>query len=490
MASLSELRDERIKKLKILEEKGINPYPRDARQDFTLFEAVKDFSKLSKRKKAVSLVGRVIGLREHGGSIFLDLDDGTGRLQGFLKKNEIGEEAFNLFKDTVDMGDFIEITGSLFVTKKKEKSILAKEWRMLSKSLLPLPDKWHGLQDVEERFRKRYLDIVMNDEVKNRFLIKTKIFQETRAFLDKEEFVEVETPMLQTVPGGATAKPFKTKLNALNMELYLRVAPELHLKELLVAGYPKVYELGRSFRNEGIDVTHNPEFTSLEVYTAYSTPEVERKRIEKLMKSVVQKTLKKKKFEHDGNTIDFGESFEVITFRALIKKYALIGEDVMNNREELALKAQQFGISVAPHDGIENILDDIYKKACRPKLLNPTFIIDYPAPFSPLAKRKEDNPELIDRFQLVAGGLELVNGYLEINDPQEQHARFLEQEEKRKKGDEEAQTKNDSFVEALEHGMPPATGWAIGMERFVMLLTNTKNIREVIIFPTLKPKSE
>lgn len=489
MASLEELRRERLKKLQLLKEKGIDPYPREAQQDFTLEEVLSDFAKLTKRKKPLSLVGRIVGLREHGGSIFFDIDDGTERLQGFLKKNEVGEGSFSLFKEVIDMGDFVELSGSLFITKKKEKSILVKKWKILAKSLLPLPDKWHGLQDIEERFRKRYLDILMSPEVKERFITKTKIYQETRSYLDNDGFIEVETPMLQDIPGGATAKPFKTHLHALDLDLYLRVAPELHLKELLIAGYPKVYELGRSFRNEGIDVTHNPEFTSLEVYTAYSTPEVERKRIEKLMKNIVQKTLKKKKFEYDGKEIDFGKPFELTTFFALIKKHALLNEDALANREDVSLKAKQLGIKVAPSDGIEKILDNIYKKVCRPKLLHPTFITDYPVEFAPLAKRKEGNPHLIDRFQLVAGGLEIVNGFLELNDPQEQEERFSVQEEKRKKGDQEAQSKNDSFIEALEHGMPPATGWAIGMERLVMLLTDTRNIREVIIFPTLKPKN-
>jgi len=490
MASLQELRSERLKKLKVLKEKGINPYPKEAQQDFILKEVLADFSKLSKRKKAIYLVGRIVAVREHGGSIFFDINDGTGRLQAFLKKNEIGEEAFSNFKEVADIGDFVEVSGNLFITKKKEKSILTKKWRMITKSLLPLPDKWHGLQDVEERFRKRYVDIIMNPEIKERFIVKTKIYEETRNFLNKNEFIEVETPMLQNVAGGATARPFKTHHNALDMDLYLRIAPELYLKELIVAGYQKVYELGRNFRNEGIDTTHNPEFTSLEVYTAYSTPEVEKKRIEKFLKTVVQKIIKKKKFEYGGEEIDFGKPFESITFFSLIKKYTLLNEESIINKEEVKLKAKQLGIDVHHGDGIEKILDNIYKKVCRPKLIQPIFITDYPVEFAPLAKRKESDPNLIDRFQLVVGGLELINGFLELNDPVEQNDRFKEQEEKRKGGDEEAQVKNESFVEALEHGMPPTTGWGLGMERLVMLLTNTKNIREVIIFPTLKPKNK
>ena len=489
MATLDELRNERLKKIKLLQDNGLNSYPREAKQDFTLEEVISNFSKLSKRKKSFAVVGRVVGSREHGGSIFFDINDGTGKLQAFIKKNEIGDDTFNLFESTVDAGDIVELLGTLFVTKKKEKTMMVSHWRMIVKSIRPLPDKWHGLQDTEERFRRRYLDIIMDNDVKDRFLIKTKIFRETRAYLDKEGFIEVETPMLQSIPGGATAKPFKTHLDALDIDLYLRIAPELYLKELLVAGYPKVYELGRSFRNEGIDVTHNPEFTSLEVYRAYSTPEKERKFIEKLIKNITYKILKKKKIKYNGEIIDFTKPFTTSTFFSLLKKYALISEEMIHDKEGLSLKAQQLGITVLEYEGVEKILDNIYKKICRPKLIEPIFIIDYPTAFSPLAKRKDDNPDFIDRFQLVIGGLELVNGFLELNNPQEQNERFVEQEEKRKKGDEEAQTKNDSFVEALEYGMPPATGWAIGMERLVMLFTDTKNIRESIIFPTLKPKN-
>lgn len=487
MASLEELRNERIEKLKKLQDKGINPYPVSVSCDETLADIHKNFDKLLSKKKELCVCGRILAIREHGGSVFVDIHDGTEKLQVYLKKDEIGEESFNLFLDTIDIGDFIDATGELFVTKKEEASLKASKWRIVSKSLRPLPDKWHGLSDVEERFRKRYLDILMDEEVKNRFIFRSLIIREIRNYLDDKNFLEVETPMLQPLPGGATAKPFKTHHNALDMELYLRIAPELYLKELLVAGFKKVYELGRNFRNEGIDVTHNPEFTSIEVYEAYSTPKEQMELIEELFKNVIKQVTGNFSIEHDGTTIDFSK-FEHMTFAALMKKYALINESEFNNREELVKKAAQFNLKIEDFEGPEKILDAIYKKVARPKLTNPTFITDYPAAFSPLAKRKDGNPELIDRFQLIAGGFELVNGFSELNNPLEQEERFKEQEEKRTAGDEEAQKKDEEYITAMEYGMPPATGWAIGIDRLVMLLTDTKNIREVIIFPTLRPK--
>jgi len=488
MATLDELRSERIRKLTILKDKGINPYPTKTNKELTLSEVAGDFSKLSKRKKPLTVIGRIMAIRSFGGSIFIDLYDGTGTFQVYLKKDEIGDKAFRLFTETIDIGDFIEATGSLFVTKKKEKSLLAVSWRILSKSLRPLPEKWHGLQDVEERFRRRYLDIVMSPVVRDRFIVRSKIIEAIRTSLNKEDFIEVETPMLQTVAGGATARPFVTHHNALDVDLSLRIAPELFLKELLVAGYSRVYELGRSFRNEGIDVTHNPEFTTIEAYAAYETPETEMARIEKLINGVVTKVLKKKDVSYGEEVIHFSKKFAVVPFAKLVKQYMLIGENDLMNREVLSLKAKQFGISPASHEGPEKILDNIYKKIIRPKIIDPTFIVEYPAAFSPLAKRIEGKEGYINRFQLVIGGTEIVNGFAELNDPLEQEARFVEQEAKRKEGDEEAQIKDMEYIEALEHGMPPATGWGLGIDRLVMLLTDTKNIREVIIFPTLRPK--
>ncbi len=476
MASLEEIRAERINKLEQLRAAGREAYPLETKRDYSLAEVVAKFATLAK-KKNLHLVGRVRAIRGQGAIIFVDLDDGTGKFQALLKSG-LSTTDFNLFTETVDLGDFIEVAGPLFVTKRQEKTIEVKNWQMLAKSLRPLPDKWHGLQDVEERFRRRYLDSLVSPEVKARFITRSRVISTIREFLDKAGFLEVETPILQPLAGGASAKPFVTHHQALDIDLYLRVAPELYLKEMLIGGFPKVYEIGRNFRNEGIDATHNPEFTSVEAYAAYSNPVEQRALIEKLFKVLFKKV-------GGGKTL---EKFAVITFADLLKKQTLIADIASIGDKELQLKASQFGIEVESPDGREKILDNIYKKLCRPKLIQPTFIVDYPTAASPLAKRRADKPDLIDRFQLVIGGVELVNGFAELNDPLDQRARFEAQEIRRQAGDAEAQPKDEAYLEALEYGLPPACGWGLGLDRLVMLLTDTQNIREVIFFPTLKPR--
>lgn len=477
MSSLEEIRNERIKKLEILKEKGIEPYPVSVSRDFAISELLDNFPKLSKRKKPFFAVGRIMAIRSHGGSIFFDINDGSRQMQAYLKKDEIGEKQFSLFTEIIDIGDFVELKGILFKTKKKEKTIKVSQWKMITKSLRPLPAQWYGLQDVEERFRKRYLDLLMNEGIKERFLSRSKIISELRTFLDKEGFIEVETPILQPIAGGALAEPFKTHHNALDMDLYLRIAPELYLKELLIGGITKVYELGRSFRNEGIDVTHNPEFTLIEVYEVYRDAEYLRKFITKIIKNIIKKAGGKNEKE-----------FNVITYFNALKKYALIVDPSKSTREDLALKAKQFGIDVKDFETKEKIMDNIFKKLCRPKIIQPTFVIDYPTGSSPLAKRKKDNRELIDRFQLIIGGMEIANGFSELNDPIDQKERFAEQDKARERGEKEISPSDEDYLEAMEYGMPPAAGWAIGIDRLVMLLTDTHNIREAILFPTLRPK--
>lgn len=491
MASIDDIRGNRINKLSQLKEKGMEAYPSESHQDQTLAEVNENFSKLSKSKskKPISLVGRVLSLRPQGAIIFFTFDDGTAKFQGFLKKGEhIADEDYDSFGNLVDIGDFVEVSGPLFTTSRGEKSIHVAKWRMLAKSLRPLPEKWHGLQDVEERFRKRYLDLIASPEVKERFIVRSKVVSEMRKIFDKEGFLEVETPILQPVAGGASAEPFVTHHNALDIDLYLRIAPELYLKELLIGGFPKVYEIGRLFRNEGIDVTHNPEFTTIEFYESYAEAKKHRVFIEKLLKVLVKNVLKTEVVEFAENKIDFSKNFNVITFHDLLGRYALIENPGSITLEEAQLKAQQFGVRFEKSDLIHKILDNIYKKTCRPKLIQPTFIIDYPTAFSPLAKHKKGNEDFIDRFQLVIGGYELVNAFSELNDPIEQKKRFLLQEKNKELGDNEAQPNDEEYVEAMEYGMPPAGGAAISIDRLVMLLTNTKNIREVILFPTLRPK--
>ena len=489
MASLEELRDERLKKLEVLKAKGIDAYPIETNREATLLEANASFSKLSKKKKGITLSGRVTALRGQGALIFFNFFDGTGVFQGLFKKDEMDEKIFSLFSDTIDIGDFIEVRGLLFVTKRKEKTILVRDWKMLAKSLRPLPDKWHGLQDVEERFRKRYLDTLMSPEVRTRFLTRASLTAWLREYLNKENFLEVETPILQTLPGGALALPFKTHHQALGMDLYLRIAPELYLKKLLVGGFSKVYELSRNFRNEGIDATHNPEFTMLEYYEAYSDATEQMEFVEKMLRAVVKKIFPKGIVPYQGNTINFSKKFAHITFFDLLKRYALISHPGDATRQELAHKANQLAVELNPTDSLEKIMDNIFKKVCRSRLVQPTFVTDYPAAFSPFAKRKENNKNFIDRFQLIIGGLELSNGFSELNDPIDQRMRYNEQEKKRESGEKEISLSDEDYLEAMEYGMPPAGGIGIGIDRLTMLLTDSKNIKEVILFPTLKPKN-
>lgn len=492
MSSIDDIRANRLKKIELLRARNVDPYPVDSHPDYTIADVVKNYEKLKASGKPTTLVGRVLSLRPQGAIVFFTFDDGTGKFQGFIKKGEGMIDAdFDFWTEVVDIGDFVEITGMFFETQRGEKTLNVSTWRMLSKSLRPLPEKWHGLQDVEERFRKRYLDVISSPEVKQRFILRSKIVSEMRRFFDKQNYLEVETPILQSIAGGASAEPFKTHHNALDVDMYLRIAPELFLKELLVAGFPKVYEIGRLFRNEGIDVTHNPEFTTIEYYEAFADAKKYRALTEKAIKTVVKKATGSSVIEFDGNQIDFGKKFAVITFEKLLAEHAGIKSAKKISLADAQSKAVELGVKVDRGDLVHKILDNIYKKTCRPKLIQPTFIVDYPTAFSPLAKHKPGtNGEMIDRFQLVVGGYELVNAFSELNDPIEQYNRFIAQEKNKAQGDVEAQPTDDAYVEAMEHGMPPAGGSAISIDRLTMILTNTKNIREVILFPTLRPRQD
>ncbi|MES2087407.1 MAG: lysine--tRNA ligase [Patescibacteria group bacterium] len=489
MASIEEIRNTRLEKLKILNEKGINAYPIKTKRDYSLAEVAEKFEKLE-GKDDVSVVGRIISLRPQGGLVFITLDDGTAHFQALIKKDLVNSDVFDLFSSTVDIGDFVAVSGSLFLTKRNEKTVEVKSWTMLAKSLRPLPEKWHGLQDVEERFRRRYLDLLMSSEVKDRFVLRSKLVTEIRSFYNADGYIEVETPRLQTLAGGATARPFVTHHNALGIDFNLTIAQELYLKKLVVGGFNKVYEIGRKFRNEGIDATHNPEFTMLESQESYADALSQRQFIEKLFKYLVKKLFNTDSFLYDGNKIEFGNDFAVITFYDLLRRFALIENPESITREQLLLKANQLGVDVDRVEPMEKILDAIYKKTCRPKLVQPTFIIDYPLSFNPFAKRKEDTPELIDRFQLVAGGIELVNAFSELNNPIDQAERYLEQDKKSRKGDKDISPSDKEYLEAMEYGMPPNGGIGIGIDRLAMLFSDVKNVKEVILFPTLKPKEE
>ena len=471
-----------------LKKMGREPFPAEVPEVLSLKEIQNSFNKLKAEKKPLWAAGRLMARREHGGSLFADLFDGTAKLQIYLKKDDLPEELFETFENQIDIGDFILAAGKPFLTKKKEKTLAIGDWRILAKSLRPLPEKWHGLQDSEERFRRRYLDLLMNEEVRERFLTRSKIIGETRNFLEENGYLEVETPILQPLAGGAAAAPFKTSHQALDIDLYLRIAPELYLKKLLVGGFNKVYELGKNFRNEGIDATHNPEFTMLEFYEAYSDAKKQRVFTEKMIKHLAKKVLKKNSLEYGGIKIDFSGKFSMISYFDLLKRYALILNPESASKDDLALIAKRLGVEVAEADAKEKIMDNIYKKICRPRLIQPTFIVDYPVEFSPFAKVNPENPRFIDRFQLVIGGLELVNAFSELNDPLEQKERFLEQDRKRKEGEADVSPSDEEYLEAMEYGLPPAGGVGMGLDRLAMLFTGVQNIREVILFPVLRPK--
>ncbi|MEK7567266.1 MAG: lysine--tRNA ligase [Patescibacteria group bacterium] len=485
--SLDEIKSARLAKLAKIKESGAEPYPLESASLFPLAEVKTGFNSL-KKKKSLTLGGRLTALRAHGGSIFCDISDGQDKFQVYLKEDEVERGSFLMFSETADVGDFFEFKGKLFLTKKKEKTLLVSHWRTLAKSLRPLPEKWHGLQDVEERYRRRYLDLLSNPEVRAHFDKRTALISEIRRYLDKAGFQEVETPTLHPLAGGAAAKPFKTHHNALDADLHLRIAPELYLKRLLVGGLKKIYEIGRNFRNEGIDVTHNPEFTMLELYEAFSDAENHRDFVEGLMRHLAKMINKSSTLKYQGNDINFGKKFVQITFEDALGRFALVNNYRKISDEELNLKAKQLGIEIERGDTKAKIADKIFKKICRPKIVQPTFVLYYPLDILPLAKESKKHPGMADMYQLVVGGLEMVKGFSELNDPEEQRRRFEKQEEMRKAGDEEASRTDEEYLEAMEYGMPPASGLGLGIDRLAMLFTDSANIREVILFPTMRPK--
>jgi len=487
MPQLEEIRENRIKKLKEMQRAGILAYPLTTKRTHFINDALKSFSTIERSKKEIILNGRLCSLRGHGGATFADIKDGTGKIQLFFRKNHLGPKRYEQFLKYFDIGDFIEVRGILFKTKKKEKTLLTSDFKILAKSILPLPEKWHGLKDVEERFRKRYLDLLFNEEVKDKFILRHNIIQELRNFLIKQGFLEVETPILQSIYGGAKAKPFKTHLNALDMDLFLRIAPELYLKELLVGGFEKVFEIGRIFRNEGMDRFHNPEFTSLEFYWAYADYKELMKLCEQMFAFMLKQVFGTLKIKYQDKIIDFKTPWKRVDFYELIKKETKIDLAEIHP-EALIKKAKAMGIKIDRGEGFAEIADKIYKKVIRPKIWQPTFIIHHPYGSFPLAKSLSKESQKLANFQLVAGGWELVNAFSELNDSQRQREIFEEQEKMHKQGYEEAQKTDESFLEALEYGMPPAAGFGMGIDRLVAVLTDSHSLREVILFPTMRPK--
>ena len=494
MASIEELRDARIKKIKLLKEAGMNPYPPSISCDYTIPEIKNKFAELEKdsEKNYISTVGRVMIVRGQGAILFVVLQAGTERFQAVLKKDELKEELFNLFVSTVDNGDFISVTGSLFTTQRGEQSILIKDWCMTTKALLPLPDKWHGLQDVEETYRKRYLDILLDKEVYNRFITRSKIISDIREFFNKKDFLEIETPILQNQAGGAMAKVFETHHNDYDMDMVLRIALELDHKKLMVGGYERVYEIGKCFRNEGSDPTHAQEFTMIEWYAAYQTLETNIEWTEELIKSIAANVIGKNIFtvyDKDGNSVEvnFEGKWSRVRFTDLMKENA--GIDIATiTLEEARKEAIKLGMKKeeAEKVGRGNLLDHIYKKSSRLKIINPTFVTDFPGDLKPLAQQNDDGTASV--AQLVIAGSEITNQYAELVNPVKQRELLVAQSNAKEGGDEEAMQIDEEFLTAMEHGMPPMTGFGMGIDRLVAILTEQKNLRDVIFFPIMHPR--
>lgn len=487
---LEDLKKTRLKKLENLKKMGINPYPSKTERNFLIGQVIKDFDNL-KEKTDVKLVGRLISKREHGGSAFANFEDYSGIIQIYFKK-DILEKNYDLFIENIDLGDFLEAGGILFITKRGEKTLEVRNFKLISKTISPLPAVWYGFSDIEERYRKRYLDLLMNKEVREVFESRSKIIKSIRNFLDTNGFMEVETPVLQTLAGGATAMPFKTKLETLKMNLYLRVAPELYLKRLIVGGFEKIYELGRNFRNEGMDRTHNPEFTMLELYAAYKDYNYLMDLTEQLFAQIVKENFGKSEIDFNGNKIIFNKfPWPRIEFETLVNNE--LGEDFKRmSLADLNKKFKRLGIK-ADAKILKNknkMIDEVFKKLAVPKIIQPAFIINHPVEISPLAKEMENEKGKVERFQLIVGGLEIINGFSELNNSLEQEKRFKEQEKIKKYGDTEAQSYDKNFIEALEYGMPPTAGLGIGIDRLIMLLTDSKTIKDVLFFPTMKPKKK
>lgn len=443
--ALDDLRQVKLDKVKVLRDNGVDPYPAVSHRSMSVADALARFDSLAESKEEITLAGRVMARRGHGGLIFFDLNDGGDKIQAIAKEDTLGDEGFKFFNELVDIGDIVEVSGTLFTTKKEERTIEATKIRMLTKSLLPLPEKWHGLQDVEERFRKRYLDLMMSDEVRGKFIKRAHIIQGLRNYLINNDFIEVTTPTLQPLYGGASARPFKTHLNALDMDMFLRIAPELYLKRLLVGGMERVFEFTTNFRNEGIDREHNPEFSAVEFYAAYQDYNWAMDFVEDMLVTVAPDR--------------FQKPFRRISYAELMKDTGSLD-------------------------------DAVFKEKVRGTLMEPTFVMDYPKDMLPLTKLKPGDSETVEAFQFYAGGFELAKAFTELNDPVDQRERFKAQENMRAKGDEEAQRMDEDFIEALEHGMPPAAGVGIGIDRLVALLTDSHSLREVLLFPTMRPKSE
>lgn len=437
--------------------------------------------------RPVVLAGRMIARRGHGKAGFANIQDSSGSIQIYVRLNDLGEEGYNLFT-RLDIGDIIGVKGKVFKTRMGEITIAVEELQLLCKSLRPLPEKWHGLKDIDLRYRQRYVDLIVNPGVKRTFILRSKIISSIRKYLEQQGFLEVETPMMHPIAGGANARPFTTRHNALDMNLYLRIAPELYLKRLLVGGFEKVYEINRNFRNEGISTKHNPEFTMLELYQAYADYEVMMDLTEGLVVATALEVLGATGLTYQGQAINLTTPWPRIPMLEAVKQYSGLDFNTLGLAGEAYQAAKGLGLEVDKTDSWGNILNKVFEEMVEPQLIQPVFITDYPVEISPLAKRKKEHPGLTYRFELFIYGREMANAFSELNDPLDQKDRFVKQAEKRQAGDEEAHMMDDDYITALEYGMPPAGGLGIGIDRLVMLFTDSPSIRDVIMFPLMKPR--
>ena len=476
----------RIDKMHKIEEHGWKPFGYRFLYTHRAADIAAQFDELSEKETEVKMAARIMAIRGHGKTCFMDMQDKTGRIQVYVRKDVIGEENYALIK-LMDIGDTVGITGTAFRTHMGELSIKANSVEMLSKSLRPLPEKWHGLKDVETRYRQRYVDLIVNPEVRDTFVKRSQIIRSVREVLDSHDFLEVETPILNTIAGGAAARPFISYHNALDMQVYMRIAPELYLKRLIVGGMDRVYEMGRVFRNEGIDKRHNPEFTSVEIYQAFADYRDMMDLTEEVVVKTAEKVLGTTTINYEGTTIKLASPWKRMSMIEAVKEYS--GKDFTNvtDLEEARAIAKELNVAIEPSFGIGKIINACFEEYVEDKLIQPTFITGHPKEISPLAKSNPENPEITDRFEAYIYGREICNGFTELNDPIDQKERFLKQVEERANGDEEANMMDEDFVNALEYGLPPTGGLGIGIDRLVMFLTNSSTIRDVLFFPTMKP---
>ena len=482
----------RREKIASLKDQGVTLFPNDFCVEHTVSTLMDRSAQapetLTEDGPIFTVAGRIMALNRFGKAAFIRFRDRSGQMQAYVQKIRVGDEAYALFKQ-LDIGDFIGLTGPMFQTRTGEWTLLANRFQLLCKATLPLPEKFHGLKDPEKRYRKRYIDLIMNPDVREIFVRRSRIIQEIRRFLLNRDFLEVETPMMQPLAGGAEATPFVTHHNALNMDLYLRIAPELYLKRLVVGGFERVFEINRNFRNEGVSTRHNPEFTMLEFYQAYATYTDLMDMTEALFRQIVESVIGSTVFTYQGNPIDFGAPWRRMTLAQSLYEIGGLPPALLQDKAGLLAFAEEKGVRMTKTGRLGKVITKLFDALVEPKLIAPTFITGYPAEVSPLSRRSDAEPDLTERFELFIAGYEIANGFSELNDPEDQKSRFVQQVADRKSGDQEAHVMDEDYIEALEYGLPPTAGEGIGIDRLTMLLTDAASIREVILFPQMKPSA-